>query len=62
MTTAAIIELLHCPIDGQPLREEDGWLLTADGTRRYPLAEGIAALLPDKAQEKDLNGQWQPRT
>lgn len=62
MTTAAIIDLLRCPVDGQPLQERDGWLITEDGTRRYPLEDGIAALLPEKAQEKTADGQWQART
>lgn len=61
MTIAAIIEVLRCPLDGQPLRQQGDWLLTADGRRRYPMADGIAELLPDKAQERDESGQWQPR-
>lgn len=59
MTIAAIIELLRCPIDGQPLHACDGWLITADGLRRYPQEDGIAALLPEKAQYKTPDGQWQ---
>lgn len=53
MTTAAIIDLLRCPLDGQPLvASADGqWLQTADGARRYPLQDGIARLLPEEAQE-----------
>lgn len=61
MTVAAIIDLLRCPVDGQPLHPDGGWLLSADGARRYPLEDGIAALLPEKAQEKGTDGQWRPR-
>lgn len=61
MTIAAIIDLLRCPLDGQPLvASEDGeWLVTADGQRRYPLLEGIARLLPEAAQQKNADGEWQ---
>lgn len=61
MTISAIIDCLRCPVDGQRLHEADGWLLTADGARRYPVEGGIAVLLAEKAQEKQANGHWQAR-
>lgn len=47
-----VIALLRCPLDGQPLLQtEDGkWLITQDGTRRYPIENGIAHLLAEYAQ------------
>lgn len=38
---------LVCPETHQPLRVEDGALVTSDGTRRYPLAGGVPMLLGD---------------
>lgn len=57
MTISAIIDLLCCPLDGQALHaSQDGqWLVTADGKRRYPVHDGIAELLPEKAQIQDEN-------
>lgn len=50
MIMSAIIDLLRCPLDGQALRKQGDWLVTADGKRRYPVVDGIAQLLPEKAQ------------
>ncbi|MDO5091194.1 MAG: hypothetical protein Q4D61_06570 [Cardiobacteriaceae bacterium] len=58
MTTSAIIDRLRCPLDGQRLiASDDGqWLVTADGTRRYPVEDGIARLLPEYAQDIPAQG------
>jgi len=43
------IEILRCPVTGGPLTLRDGALVTADGRLAYPVEDGIAALLPDRA-------------
>ena len=55
MIMSAIIDLLRCPLDGQALRKQGDWLVTADGKRRYPVVDGIAQLLPEKAQTVDTH-------
>ena len=38
---SSIIELLRCPATGQPLTERDECLVTADGSHRYRIEQGI---------------------
>lgn len=53
---SSIIELLRCPVTGQPLTESDGCLVTADGGHRYRIEQGIPlmaeALLSDEAHRQ----------
>lgn len=50
------VEILRCPVTGQPLRWLDdknpnAGLVTEDGTRRYRVDTGIPILLADQVEE-----------
>lgn len=45
--SAPLLSLLRCPASGQRLRERDGELVTLDGSRRYPVVEGVPVLIAD---------------
>ena len=34
-------EILSCPVTGQALRITENWWISADGSRRYPVEDGI---------------------
>jgi uncharacterized protein YbaR (Trm112 family) len=36
---------LRCPVTGAPLRRDGAVLRTADGTRRYPIVDGVPRLI-----------------
>ena len=37
-------EILSCPVTGQALRITENWWISADGSRRYPVEDGIPKL------------------
>ncbi len=39
------LDVLRCPVTGERLIVRSGWLCTATGTRRYPIAAGVPVLL-----------------
>jgi uncharacterized protein YbaR (Trm112 family) len=47
---------LVCPVSRAPLRlHDDGWLVTADGARRFPVLDGVPVLLPDQGADAYLS-------
>lgn len=52
MFDEATVSLLRCPITGQALRFEraENCLYTLDHSRRYPIVDGIALLLPEHSE------------
>lgn len=51
-TLERLLPLLRCPASGSALSlADDGWLVNADGSRRYPIIDGIPVLL---ASERSL--------
>ncbi|WP_432491999.1 Trm112 family protein [Kineococcus auxinigenes] len=59
-----VLELLRCPLTGQPLTplETDGevFLATADGIR-YPVSDGVPVLLADEALDvpEHVRARWE---
>ena len=48
-----LLERLACPIDGLPLRQENGQLISAAGVI-YPIVNGVPVLLPPDASDDTL--------
>ena len=46
-----LLEVARCPRTGQRLHEEDGRLVTEDGTLSYRVENGIPVLLAEEAVE-----------
>jgi SAM-dependent methyltransferase len=63
-----LLELLRCPQTGQrltvedgsgsELEIEDGWLISADGQRRYPIVKGIPRFEPQSNYADNFGMQW----
>ncbi len=47
-------ERLVCPHTHAALHVEEGWLVTADHTRRYPLVNGVPIMMPEAQQKTYL--------
>jgi SAM-dependent methyltransferase/uncharacterized protein YbaR (Trm112 family) len=45
-----LLEMLRCPSSGLPLRVKGGDLVAEDGSRRYPVMDGIPCLIPDSEE------------
>ena len=43
--------LLVCPVDHQPLRDDDGALVCTACARRYPIVDGIPVMLAEDAED-----------
>jgi SAM-dependent methyltransferase/uncharacterized protein YbaR (Trm112 family) len=50
MIDAELLEMVRCPVSGQRLSPESGYLVTEDLTRRYPIVCGIPCLMPSSAE------------
>lgn len=58
MTTNDIdrwIEVLRCPVTGEPLRREGEQLVSTETGVRYPIVNGLPMLLADEAIQPDTN-------
>ncbi len=66
-----LIKLLRCPQLGQPLQleagatvmsnsgeVEEGWLVTEDGERRYPIRDSIPRFVPESNYADNFGMQW----
>lgn len=47
---ATLLEILACPVDHAPVREEGDRLICSSCGRRYPIRDGIPVLLIDEAE------------
>ena len=47
----ALLEILACPVDHAPVREEGEQLICGSCGRRYPVRDGIPVMLIDEAEE-----------
>lgn len=45
-----LLEILACPVDHAPVREEDDRLVCTSCRRRYPVREGIPVMLVEEAE------------
>ena len=45
-----LLEILACPADKAPVKEEDDWLVCTQCGRRYPVRDGIPVMLLDEAE------------
>jgi hypothetical protein len=45
-----LLEILACPLDKAPVREEGDRLICAQCGRRYPVREGIPVMLVEEAE------------
>ena len=70
-TDEALLAVLRCPVDGQPMRAADAEaraagvvVVTADGRWGYPEENGFPCLLPDRRLALRLGaaGDAAPRT
>ncbi|HEX4745226.1 MAG TPA: Trm112 family protein [Candidatus Limnocylindria bacterium] len=46
-----LLEILACPADRQPLREEPDRLVCTACGRRYPVRDGIPVMLVEEAEQ-----------
>ena len=46
-----LLEILACPLDHAPVREEGDRLICGSCGRRYPVRDGIPVMLIDEAEE-----------
>jgi SAM-dependent methyltransferase len=63
-----LVELLRCPVSGQRLTldttvtdggiVESGWLVTANGARRYPIRESVPRFVPESNYSDSFGLQW----
>jgi SAM-dependent methyltransferase len=58
VTLEALLQRLRCPRSRQPLRQEDGMLVSQDGAHRYPIRDGVVDLRVPP-QRLDLQLPWQ---
>ena len=49
MIAAELRALLVCPVDHQPLRDDENALVCTCCGRRYPIVDGIPVMLPEEA-------------
>lgn len=61
------LDILRCPATEQPLELRDDGLWTIDGTRRYPVVEGVPVLIDDErslftVERVAASGSTQPAT
>lgn len=45
-----LLEILVCPVDHAPVREEGDALVCGECRRRYPVRDGIPVMLVDEAE------------
>lgn len=45
-----LLEILACPLDHAPVREEGDRLICAECGRRYPVRDGIPVMLVEEAE------------
>lgn len=45
-----LLEILACPVDKEPVREEGDRLVCTRCGRRYPVRDGIPVMLVDEAE------------
>ncbi|HEX9435872.1 MAG TPA: Trm112 family protein [Candidatus Limnocylindria bacterium] len=45
-----LLEILACPVDHAPVREEGDRLICAECGRRYPVRDGIPVMLIEEAE------------
>ncbi len=45
-----LLEILACPVDKAPVREEGDRLVCGECGRRYPVRDGIPVMLVDEAE------------
>jgi len=45
-----LLDILACPADKSPVKEEGDWLVCTQCGRRYPVREGIPVMLLDEAE------------
>lgn len=45
-----LLEILACPVDKQPVREEGDRLVCSQCGRRYPVRDGIPVMLVEEAE------------
>lgn len=48
-----LLEILACPVDHAPVREEGDRLVCSDCGRRYPVRDGIPVMLVEEAELPD---------
>ena len=53
MLDPKILALLVCPVDYQPLRDDDALLVCTVCNRRYPVIDGIPVMLVDETESSD---------
>jgi hypothetical protein len=44
-----LLEILVCPVDKAPVRQEGDFLVCGECQRKYPIREGIPVMLVDEA-------------
>ncbi len=62
----SLLDKLRCPETRQALHVEgaegetveEGWLVTADGSRRYPIRRGIPRFVPESGYADNFGMQW----
>ena len=45
-----LLEILACPVDKRPVREEGDHLVCTECGRRYPVRDGIPVMLVEEAE------------
>ena len=53
MLNAELRALLVCPVDYQPLRDEEAALVCTECGRRYPIIDGIPMMVPDESEPSE---------
>lgn len=46
---AKLLEILVCPVDKEPVKQEGDFLICSVCKRKYPIREGIPVMLVDEA-------------
>lgn len=61
MVDKELLEILACPVDKAPVREEGSYLICTECRRRYPVRDGIPVMLEDEADLPGPDGRYPDR-
>ncbi len=50
MLNKDLLDIIACPLSGEPLEQQGDWLVNAKWDIKYPIREGIPIMLIDQAQ------------